>query len=273
VLAAYGETVGSLRFVPPRAPLRARDRQLLDDLAGHLGGVLHALRLTADVRLARERLVLAREEERRRLRRDLHDGLGPALAGHLLRLDLLVGRLRGHDAAADADRLRDDLRGTVAEVRRVVEGLRPPALDELGLVGALQQVTRRMTAGSSITVCLEDRVLPPLSAAVEVAAFRIVTEAVTNVVKHAEATTCRIELRAVHGRLCISVDDDGNGGAVARARSRGHGMQTMAERAEELRGEVRVTAGRPCGTRVTAELPLPPAPVVPRQYPPAEVIR
>jgi signal transduction histidine kinase len=188
-------------------------------------------------------------------------------------LDLLVGRLRGHDAAADADRLRDDLRGTVAEVRRVVEGLRPPALDELGLVGALQQVTRRMTAGSSITVCLEDRVLPPLSAAVEVAAFRIVTEAVTNVVKHAEATTCRIELRAVHGRLCISVDDDGNGGAVARARSRGHGMQTMAERAEELRGEVRVTAGRPCGTRVTAELPLPPAPVVPRQYPPAEVIR
>ena len=135
-------------------------------------------------------------------------------------------------------------------------------------------MTRRMTAGSSITVCVDDRVPPALPAAVEVAAFRIVTEAVTNVVKHAEATTCRIELRAVHGRLCISVEDDGNGYGVASTPSRGNGMQTMAERAEELRGEVRVTPGRRGGgTRVTAELPLPGSPRVPRQHPAAGVTR
>ena len=101
----------------------------------------------------------------------------------------------------------------------------------------------------------------------------VLREAVTNVVKHAEATTCRIELRAVDGRLHIGVVDDGNGGAVAQARSRGHGMQTMAERAEELRGEVRITAGRPCGTRVTAELPLPARTVVPQQNRPVRMIR
>ena len=121
---------------------------------------------------------------------------------------------------------------------------------------------------------LVDRTLPPLSAAMEVAAFRIVSEAVTNVVKHAEATTCEVELCAVNGRLRIRVEDDGNGRGVASSPTRGHGMQTMAERAEELRGDVRVTPGRAgVGTRVTAELPLPPTPRVPRQQPVAEVTR
>src|SRR5205823_10093734 len=132
--------VGSLRYRPPVTPLRSRDRQLLDDIAGHLGGVLHAARLTAELQGARERLVLAREEERRRLRRDLHDGLGPAMAGHLLRLDVIAGQAApGSPIAAGVDALRADLRTTVLEVRRVVEGLRPPALDELGLAGALAQ--------------------------------------------------------------------------------------------------------------------------------------
>ena len=102
--------------------------------------MLYARSLTADLQAALERVVLGREEERRRLRRDLHDGLGPALAGHLLRLEALAGRVRSDDELRrDLDSLRSELSGTVLEVRRVVEGLRPPALDDLGLAGALEQ--------------------------------------------------------------------------------------------------------------------------------------
>lgn len=263
-LSAYGDVVGCLQYRRPVAPMRTRDRQLLGDLAGHLGGVLHALQLTLDLHLARERLVLAREEERRRLRRDLHDGLGPALAGHLLRLDVLAGRIDGSDqlAARELDQLREDLRDTVAEVRRVVEGLRPPALDELGLVGALEQATRRRAAETRTAVSITADDLPPLSAAVEVAAFRIVTEAVTNVIKHADATACDVTLSTDSHQLRISVVDNGRGLAGAAETPHGHGLQTMLERAEELRGRLRVAAapnGR--GTVVSAVLPLPTVPV------------
>jgi signal transduction histidine kinase len=181
------------------------------------------------------------------------------LAGHLLRLDVLAGRVRDlPDATADVERLRNDLRGTVSEIRRVVEGLRPPALDELGLVPALQQVAQRMSGGSSVTIDVSASELPPLSAAVEVAAFRIVSEAVTNVVKHAGARCCRVELRAAHGCLAITVADDGRsaGGGLPAV---GHGLQTMRERAEELRGTLTVSSDAH-GTRVIAQLPLPPEP-------------
>jgi signal transduction histidine kinase len=259
-LGAYGDTVGALRYRPPVTPMRSRDRQLLDDLAGHLGGVLAAQQLTTDLTIARERLVLAREEERRRLRRDLHDGLGPALAGHLLRLDVIAARVAGNgETAADVDSLREDLRATVADVRRVVEGLRPPALDELGLCGAIQQVTQRLSSGTPTTVVVEADGLPPLPAAVEVAAFRIVTEAVTNVVRHAGATTCRAVLSSAHGRLRIDVTDDGRGFARDGQPPAGHGLQTMRERAEELRGRLWVSSAEGAGLSLSAELPLPPA--------------
>jgi signal transduction histidine kinase len=258
-LTAYGHRVGTLHFTQPAGGLRSRDRQLLDNLAGHLGGVLHAHALTAELQQARERLVLAREEERRRLRRDLHDGLGPALAGHLLRLDVIAARVGGRSAAAaEIDNLRDDVRTTVSEVRRVVEGLRPPALDELGLVGALEQATSRLAGGTSVVVSVEAGDLPELSAALEVATYRIVTEAVTNVVKHAHATRCVVALTADHGMLRISVTDDGVGLPDRRSRAGGHGLHTMRERAEELRGRLRVSSASP-GTTVVAELPVPPA--------------
>jgi signal transduction histidine kinase len=266
-LLAYGTVVGAVHYRPPATPLRDRDRQLLEDLAGHLGGVLHSQRLTRDLQLARERLVLAREEERRRLRRDLHDGLGPALAGHLLRLDVIAARVgRDRAASADIDSLRDDLRTTVGEVRRVVEGLRPPALDELGLLGALDQVTQRLTAGTPTSVSIEADRLPPLSAAVEVAVFRIVTEAMTNVVRHAQATTCRICLAAEGDRIRVTVADDGRGVDGAGSPRSGHGLQTMRERAEELRGHLRVGRSRGgVGTTVSADLPLPAGRRHPRQ--------
>jgi len=259
-LAAYGEPVGSLRYRPPSTPLRARDRRLLDDLAGHLGGVLHARRLRTDLQRAVERLVLAREEERRRLRRDLHDGLGPALAGHLLRLDVIAGQLDpSSPVAVDVDALRTELRSTITELRRVVEGLRPPALDELGLAGALAQVTRRITLGTAIEVDLSVGELPALPAAMEVAAFRIVTEAVTNSVRHSSATVCHASIVAEGRALRITVADDGQGIAGGDSGAgeslAGHGLQTMRERAEELGGQLQVTNGS--GLTISASLPLP----------------
>jgi signal transduction histidine kinase len=266
-LTAYGNEVGILHFRPTESPLRSRDRRLLQDLAGQIGGILHANALAGDVQRARERLVLAREEERRRLRRDLHDGLGPALAGHLLRLDVLAARVDGDSAARrDIDSLREDLRGTVGEIRRVVEGLRPPALDELGLTGALTQVLDRLTAGTPVVIDIRRSELPPLSAAIEVAVFRIVTEAVTNVVKHADARRCLVDLRvmsenAADSRLRIEITDDGTG--LSGPLSTGHGLSTMRERAEELRGRLRLARGPDGrGNSVIAELPLSSAPTL-----------
>jgi signal transduction histidine kinase len=254
-LAAYGQPVGSLRYRPPPTPLRARDRRLLDDLAGHIGGVLHARRLRNDLQRAVERLVLAREEERRRLRRDLHDGLGPALAGHLLRLDVIAGEVDGSTPAAqDIDTLRTELRATITELRRVVEGLRPPALDELGLAGALAQVAHRLTIGTAIDVDLSVDDLPALPAAMEVAAFRIVTEAVTNTVRHSSASSCHARITADDSCLRIIVSDDGLGFDLDGGVS-GHGLQTMRERAEELGGQLHVSNGS--GVTITASLPLP----------------
>jgi signal transduction histidine kinase len=252
-LAAYGQRVGALSYHPPATPLRTRDRQLLEDLAGHLGGVLHAHELTLDAQRARERLVLAREEERRRLRRDVHDGLGPSLAGHLLRLDVIAAKL-GHESsvAPDVETLREELRATMLDVRRVVEGLRPPALDELGLAGALNQVAARLTGGTCTVITVEVDELPPLPAAIEVATFRIFSEAVTNVVRHANASTCSVAITAEHGRLRLEVRDDGRG--LAGPPISGHGLQTMRERAEELRGQLSVRSGN--GTVVVAELPM-----------------
>jgi signal transduction histidine kinase len=224
--------------------------------------VLHDHRLNRDLQRALERVVLAREEERRRLRRDLHDGLGPALAGHLLRLDVIGRELDRDSHAAELVRaLREELRATVLDVRRVVEGLRPPALDELGLAAAVEQAVHRLTAGSGLESEVSVAPLPPLPAAAEVAAYRIVTEAVTNVVRHARATRCRVTLETTPGLLRLVVEDDGVGldasgdGISESPLAGGNGMHTMRERAEEMRGVLDVRSDG--GTRVTAELPVP----------------
>lgn len=248
---AYGGVHGELTY---RAPvgLRPHDLQLIDDLAAHVGVVLHARRLTADLQRTRERLVIAREEERRRLRRDLHDGLGPALAGHLLRVDLVAQRLEPGDPGRQIlETLRGDLQNTVADVRRVVEGLRPPSLDEIGLAASIAAAARNLTAPAQIGCELRIADLPRLSAAVEVAAYRILMEAVTNVVKHSKATTCCICLAVDAGNLVLEVADDGAGG-ISTGSS--HGQDTMRERAEELGGVLEVRdAG---GVHITARLPL-----------------
>jgi signal transduction histidine kinase len=253
-LHAFGVTVGYLTYRTDRR-LSASGERLVRDLARQLGAVLHARLLREDLLRARERLVLAREEERRRLRRELHDGIGPALAGLTLKTEtaralLPVGADRASRQLHD---LGEEIRRTVLDVRRLVEGLRPPALDELGLAGACAQAADRLTAGTELTASvLAPENMPALPAAVEVAAYRIVVEAVTNTVRHARARYCQVSMSYRDDALAITVTDDGTG--LRATETHGHGLAIMRERAEELGGTATITNSSP-GVTVQARLP------------------
>ena len=254
-LQAYGETVGYLAYRVPGRQLSAAEQRLLRDLARQLGGALHARLLREDLQRARERLVLAREEERRRLRRDLHDGIGPALAGLTLKTETARALLPPgtDDASRQLHDLSEEIRRTVVDVRRLVEGLRPPALDELGLAGACAQAVERLTAGGDVSASVRaSGDLPALPAAVEVAAYRIVVEAVTNTVRHARARHCQVSVDHSGAALAIVVTDDGVG--LLTSASHGHGLAIMRERAEELGGTVTIRDASP-GVEVAARLP------------------
>jgi signal transduction histidine kinase len=260
------ETVGRL-IVSPRAPGEAfspADLRLLADVARQAGIATHAVRLTVELLQSRQRLVTAREEERRRLRRDLHDGLGPILAGVVLQLSAAKGLLADRDTVARLlDKLRGEMQGAIAEIRQVVYELRPPALDELGLAGALREQTAMFNQRSSgpgrsgtegLTVMVEAPPdLGPLPAAVEVAAYRIAAEATANVVRHAQARNCQIRL-TLKDLLDLEVCDDGRG-LPPRPRP-GAGLSTMRERAAELGGTCTIAPRPGGGTRVHAQLPL-----------------
>ncbi len=257
-LVQHREVVGTLRLAPAGRAPGAADGRLLDALASQLAPVVRALDLSSALQASRERLVLSREEERRRLRRDLHDGLGPALAGLTLRVDTARNTV-GQDPLVDGVllALRDDVQDAVSDVRRVVENLRPPALDELGLVGAVAALARRLAGGAPAVRVSTTGPLPPLAAATEVAAYRIVQEALTNAVRHAAADTVGVQFGADtdRGVLCVTVEDDG-AGRPQRASGRGNGLTTMRERAEEIGGALRVADPSRGGTVVAATLPL-----------------
>lgn len=256
-LVYQSETVGQL-LVAPRAPgegFSPIEQRLLDDIAVQAGIAAHAAQLTADLRRSREQLVAAREEERRRLRRDLHDGLGPQLAS--LTLSIAAAReLLRHDPHA-ADRLLGELgnhaQDAIADIRRIVYGLRPPALDDLGLALALrEQAGAYQHAGLQIVIDAPER-LPQLPAAIEVAAYRIALEALTNVARHASARTCVVRLRIEDG-LRIEVSDDGRG--IAPGARSGVGLTSIRERATELGGTCEIESAAGQGTRIRVRLPL-----------------
>ncbi len=253
-LVYNGARIASLVIqVPPGRQLTTPDERLLEDLAQHAGPAVHAVRLNADLQLSRERLVTAREEERRRLRRDLHDGLGPALAGMAMQLD--AARSKASDPQVEqvlAD-LRSETQDAITDIRRVVYELRPPALDELGLVGALREQAARLGDGSALSVTVDaPKDLPALPAAVEVAAYRIATEALTNVSRHAGARHGSARISLDDG-LLVEVSDDGRGIGDEPA---GVGLTSMGERAAELGGSFAVSSRPGGGTLVHALLPL-----------------
>ncbi|GAA4570170.1 sensor histidine kinase [Planotetraspora kaengkrachanensis] len=239
--------------------LSAADSRALDLLAAPVGVALQAVLLSEQLRESRARIVAAREEERRRLRRDLHDGLGSALTAVTLKADA-AHNLQTVDPARSGQLLLDlraDLTGAIADIRRLVYDLRPPDLDELGLLGALRQRAEqawRRDDGRFVVTLDSPADLPSLPAAVEVAAYRIATEAVTNALRHGSAGSCVITLRADHS-LHLEVRDDGAGGVTAWQH--GVGLRSMHERAAELGGSL--SAGpTDRGGRVHALLPLEP---------------
>ena len=266
-----GETVGRL-VLGPRAGeegFAPSERRLLEDLAHQIGASAHdalmtdeAIRLSADLQRSRERLVEAREEERRRLRRDLHDGLGPQLSSQALTIDAVRKLMRRDPDAAEELllELKSDAQDAVTDIRRLVYGLRPPALDDLGLLGALRE-TAAQYGPKGLSVSVETpETLPPLSAAVEVAAYRIAQEALTNVARHARAGSSTVSLAIEEGALRVEIRDDGVGMPEPRADQTGHagvGLTSMRERATELGGSLAVGPLPEGGTRVSARLPLP----------------
>jgi two-component system, NarL family, sensor kinase len=253
-----GRDVGQLTVGVRRGQrtLDRPDRAALELLAAPLAAAVHARALADDVAASRTAIVAAREEERRRLRRDLHDGLGPALTGIGYRAD--AARNHVHGEPDRADELLATLRGDVAEaiedVRRLVRALRPPSLDELGLVGALRRHFETTTDGGLAVLLEVPDETPPLPAAVEAAAYRIATEAVVNAGRHAGASRVTVALRAGAGALEVGVDDDG---AAEGPWVPGVGLTAMRERAEEVGGTLEAGPAPGGGGRVRARLPVP----------------
>lgn len=271
-LTYQGQAVGQLLVAPRHTDesFNPSEMQLLRNVARQAGAAVHAVRLTGDLQRSRQRLVTAREEERRRLRRDLHDGLGPTLAALHVQSNALRRLFHSDPNVADEmiTEFSAEIREAIEDIRRVVYELRPPRLDELGLVGAARAYATRCSLeavqqASQDRGHLEKRVLsvkveapqelPPLPAAVEVAAYHVIREALANVVHHSQARRCVVRLQ-VSETLDVEITDDGLG--LPAGNHTGVGLVSMRERAEELGGVFHIAARRGGGTRVEAQFPL-----------------
>ena len=240
-----GEQPGPYDARPPAVP------------AWHLGFPAHAVALRPAPHGPQAGPVVTREQETQRLCRELHDGLVPTLAGLALSLGTAQALSAGQpDLHELLGRLTAETQQAVTDLRRIVYGLRPPALDELGLAGALRdQAERFRCQAPTLAISLDAPIkgltdLPPV---VEVACYRIVTEALANVARHAQATRCAVRIHLDHG---IHVDVRDNGAGLPAHWRAGVGIASMRERVSELGGELVIEPGRPHGTRVAAHLPV-----------------
>ena len=253
-LDGAGELVVGLR--PGDLSFSAGDEQVLRLTVPLLAQTLRARALAEDLAESRGQTIAAVEEERRRLRRELHDGLGPRLSGVAFTSDAARNLIHTDPVAAEqlVAQLRADTVIAIEEIRRMVYAMRPPALDELGLVPALRQqaVGLRNREGRPVVVDVTaPEEFPDLPAAVEVAAYRIVTEALTNVARHSSSASASVRLTPAADGLHLEVTDRGRGGGWRP----GVGLSSMRERAAELGGTLEAGPG-PAGGRVAALLPL-----------------
>ncbi|MFB7471999.1 sensor histidine kinase [Kitasatospora sp. NPDC056184] len=290
--AVIGELTVGLRAGEER--LESSDVDILRSLADQASPAVASLRLQEDLQASREQIVAAREEERRWLRRDIHDGLGPVLAGLRLRVDNTAsaagaadgseagagpGAGTGAGAGAGAESIAQTLRGisddlamAIKEVRRITDRLGPAPLGEFGLTRAVQHLAASFSSdGLAVSAALQPDPLPELPAAVEVAAYRITAEALNNVLRHARARHAQVALRADEATLTLTVQDDGIGLGLFRAdpapavgagadSAGGVGLRSMADRAAEIGGRCTIDRlPQESGTRVLAVLPRHPS--------------
>jgi signal transduction histidine kinase len=245
----FGELLVQQRS--PDEPWSRREKKLLVGLATQLGPGAASVRLTRELQAARQRLVRTREEELRRLQHDLHDGIGAALTGSRMTARAARSRTQEPQVEVLLARLEEDLADAGTQLRRIIDGLRPPALDR-GLVEALEVAARRHRR-PDLDVAVHVDALPPIPAAVEVAAYRLVEEALVNVVKHAGAAQAEVSVTSTPVTLHVEVADDGIGPGLSGPG--GVGWESMRERCQELGGSWTISATDP-GTRVTATIPL-----------------
>lgn len=251
-----GERVGRLLVLPPDGQSYVDEMlaQALVSLADQVAPVVAALRLDEELLRSREQLVTAREEERSRLSRELHDNVGPTLAGIRLQIESAREALPAGFADGALNRAVHGIDEALLVVRRVVHGLRPPELDALGLSGALRELAVFLSGPSlKVRTALAPE-LAVLPKPVEVAAYRIVAEALTNVVRHAQATHAEVTIEIEGPHLVVEVSDDGVG-VPREVNRKGMGLRFMAQRAREISGEFSYRSDEE-GTAVRAVLPV-----------------
>jgi signal transduction histidine kinase len=253
------ERVGELILAPRAAgeSFSTADMKLINILAQQAGVAAYTVRLNNDLQKSRERLVTAQEEERRRLRRDLHDGVGPTLASLSQRIDTASEFVKSdpEKSVQLLKELKGQVKETVSEIRRLVYALRPPVLDEFGLVSAIREYVAQYSGPNGMTITFDvTEPLPSLPAAVEVAAYRIALESFTNIIKHAEASACQIRIKIENRTLLLEISDNGKG--LSAGSRTGVGRTSMHERAAELGGECIIENIPAGGARVGARLPI-----------------
>jgi len=254
----YQTTTSGYLTVAQRSPgetFQPTELQLLENIARQAGAAAHAAKLTADLLASRQQLVTTREEERRRIRRDLHDGLGPQLASQTLTLTAVRRLLSQNPDAADQliQEAIKHAQTSTDDLRRLVYDLRPPALDDLGLINAMKTRAQHFISEEMQLAIDLPNSLPPLPAAVEVACYMIFQEALTNVIRHSEASYCSVSLN-LKTDLELCIEDNGRG--IDQQYHSGVGMNSMRQRAEELGGKFQVRSIPHKGTMLTAYLPL-----------------
>jgi signal transduction histidine kinase len=275
-LSYEGTSIGLLEAAARgrESALDQQDHDVLRFLADQAAPAVASLRLYEELQASRERIVLAREETRRRLRRDLHDGLAPALAGLRLQVDTVCAVLPGDEPTGRRlGSVSQGIADAITELRRITDGLAPGILDRGGLDGSLRQLAGQLTGPRlEVEALCEPDPLPPLPAAVEVAVYRIAAEALHNVVRHAGARHARLRVRVDQGAVTAEIGDDGVGmdggdGGTGRdgfaggagSAGGGVGLHSMAERAAELGGTLTVL-GNPLvdgrGVLVRAVIPI-----------------